>query len=29
MMDYETIADMLDSTGLPFAYHHFAGATRS
>lgn len=23
-MDYETIADMLGGTGLPFAYHHFA-----
>ena len=24
MLSYEKIADLLDQTGLPFAYHHFA-----
>ena len=24
MLSYEQITDLLDQTGLPFAYHHFA-----
>jgi hypothetical protein len=28
-MNYEEINEMMLEMGLPFAYHHFAGATRS